>query len=109
MRGLTAEPEQVRHGPAIQVILAKALVGERLVAFELAGGRLAEKELDASVLMIARVVALVELMPAAELGADRVPEQLHDLDPFDGVDPVRAADVPVQVAADLRVLKVAAT
>jgi hypothetical protein len=36
-------------------------------------------------LVVAGVVALVELVPAAELGADRVPHQLHQLDPLDGV------------------------
>jgi hypothetical protein len=51
--------------------------------------------------MVPGVVALMQLVPAAELGADRVPQQLHQLDPLDGLDAVRAAQVRIQVGPDI--------
>ncbi len=50
-------------------------------------------------LVAARVRALVELVPAAELAADRVPEQLDELDLVDCVVAVRAAVEAVERAA----------
>src|SRR5207244_2057177 len=50
---------------------------------------------------------LVELVPTAELGTDRVPQELHELDPLDRVDAARAAQVEVEVAAQVRVLEIA--
>ena len=36
--------------------------------------------LDANVLVVAGVVCFVEAVAAAELGADRIPQELHDFD-----------------------------
>jgi hypothetical protein len=56
--------------------------------------------------VVAGVVALVKLVPPAELGADRVPQELHDLDPLLVADAVRAADILLQERVDRRVGKV---
>ena len=81
-------------------------VGEALAAVDGAGRRRDEERLDADVLVVAGVVALVELVAAAELAADGVPEQLHQLDALDRVVAAGAADVLVDVRAQLRVLEV---
>src|SRR5262249_13898708 len=54
----------------------------------------------------ARIVDLVELVPTAELGADRVPQQLHDLDALAVVDVVRAADIFGEILVDRGIVEV---
>src|SRR4051812_11319686 len=99
--------DEVRHRPAVQVVLGQAGLGEPLHGIGLALRLRGEEQLGADVLVVAGVVALVQLVPAAELGADGVPQGLHDLDPVDRVDAVGAADVLVEVGADLGGLEVA--
>src|SRR5438105_13961946 len=97
---------QVGHGPAVQVGPGQALLGEGLEAVELARRLLRLHDVRADRLVGAGVVPLVQLVPAAELGAHGVPEQLHHLHPADGVVAVGAPQVLVEVAADLRRLEV---
>src|SRR5205085_11763922 len=92
--------DEVGHGPAVEVVFVHALLGEALVAVSLTAGGGGEQDLHADVLVVAAVVALVELVAAAELAADGVPEQLHELHALDRLDPVRAADVAIEVLAD---------
>jgi hypothetical protein len=54
----------------------------------------------------ARVVALVQLVPAAELGAHGIPQELQQLDALDGAAAIGAAQIPVQVRTELRRLEV---
>ena len=57
--------------------------------------------------MAAGIVHLVELVAGAELGADGVPQKLHDLDALLVVDAVRAAHIARQIFVDLGILEVA--
>ena len=50
----------------------------------------------------AGVVALVELVPPAELRSDRIPQELHELHAIDGFDAARAAQILVEERAQLR-------
>lgn len=61
--------EQVRNGPAIQVVFAHALFDHAVHQGDGAGLLGVHQHLDAHVLVVARVVALVELAAAAEFGA----------------------------------------
>ena len=80
--------------PAILVVFGHARIRQRLHAFEGARPlRMLERE-QAHELVAARVVHLVEFVSRAELGPDRVPQQLHCFDAFLVVDSVRAAHVP---------------
>src|ERR1700722_16853048 len=60
-------------GPAVLVVVRHAGIGERDHLVEGAGAARVPHRLDADVLVVAGVVHLVELVAAAELGADRVP------------------------------------
>src|SRR6185369_1192642 len=51
-------------------------------------------------------VDFVELVAGAELSADGVPQQLHQLDPVLGIDAATAADVAVEVGAQFGNLEV---
>src|SRR5262245_38690609 len=78
--------DQIGRHPAVEVVLCHAALGE---AAELSRGaallRHRQRD-DADDLGAARIVALIELVAAAELRADGVPEQLHQLDAIHGVD-----------------------
>src|SRR6188768_2060443 len=76
--------------PALLVVVGHAGIGERDHAVVGAGAPGVEQRLNADVFVITRVVDLIELMPSAELGADRIPQQLHDLDALAVIDVVRA-------------------
>src|SRR5437588_6855311 len=104
-RAEPADVDEILHLPSVQIVLGHAALGELLPAIVLAGGERAEQRVAADLLVAAGVVDLVELVPAAELGADRVPQELHELDPLDRVDPARAAHVEVEVLAEIRVLE----
>src|SRR5215469_7911017 len=66
--------------PAVLVVIGHALIGERFHLLERAGAlRLLQLE-HADELMAAGIIHLVELVARAEFGADRVPQELHDLD-----------------------------
>ena len=72
--------DQIRHRPAVQIVFGHALLGEAFVFGRLAHHVGHHQSFKADALVIAEVIALVELVPAAELGAHRVPHQLHQLD-----------------------------
>src|SRR6267142_3400855 len=85
--------DQIGRGPAVEIVLRHALLRE---SPELRGpaavlGHLPRDQADG--LGSARVVPLVQLVAAAELGADRVPQELHELDAIDRVGAVGAAQV----------------
>src|SRR5579875_486431 len=94
---------QVGHRPSVEVVLGQAPVREPLVLVNRASRGRGEQHLEADVLVVTRVVALVQLVAPAELGADRIPQQLHQLHPLDRVIAVGAADVLVEYRPDLRV------
>src|SRR5262245_2889246 len=75
---LGVEPGRV--APTLLVVVGHALLGQRHHPVERARAARVPHALDADVLVVAGVVDLVELVAAAELGPDRVPQQLHDLD-----------------------------
>src|SRR3954454_20411011 len=93
-------------GPALLVIIGETLVGER--DHPVIGARAAriEQRLDADVLVVAGVVDFVELVPAAELGPDRIPQELHDLDALAIADVVRAAHIFRQILVDRWILEI---
>src|SRR5262249_26274020 len=71
--------EPGRIGPAVFVIFGHTLVGERQHLIERARGARIPQSLDTNILVIAGIVALIELVPPAEFSADRIPQQFHDL------------------------------
>src|SRR5262249_23096904 len=80
--GATTRIEPSRIGPAGLVVIRHAGFGETDHLIECAGAAGVPHCLDANVLVVAGVVHLVQLVASAEFRADRVPEQLHDLDAF---------------------------
>src|SRR5436305_16688 len=74
--------------PAVFVVVRKTLLGQRDHAIEGAAGARAPQRLEADILVVAGVVHLVELVPAAKLRADRVPQELHYLDALLVIDAV---------------------
>src|SRR5262245_28054247 len=77
-----------RIPPAGLVVIGEAAIGERNHAVQ--GPRAARmpQRLDADVLVVAGVVGLIEPVAAGEFRADRVPQELHELDPLLVADPV---------------------
>ena len=71
--------DEVGDGPAVQVVFGHALLGEAGHGIGQAGLLRGEQEFRPDVFMVSGVVALVEFVPAAELGADRVPESFITL------------------------------
>src|SRR5437763_11132299 len=61
--------------PAVLVVFGEARLRERGHAVERSGGARVPQRLNPDILVIAGVIHLVELVAAAELGADRVPQQ----------------------------------
>src|SRR5439155_5279855 len=94
--------DQVGHRPAVEVVLGHALLGEAPERLRLAARLGHVQGDDADGLRPARVVALVQLVPPAELGPHGVPEELHQLDALDGAGAVGAAQVLVEVGAQRR-------
>src|SRR3954447_19619422 len=93
--------------PAVLVVIGHAPLRERLHLLEGAGGlRVLQRE-DAHQLVAAGIVHLIELVARAELGADRIPQHLHDLDALLVIDAVGAADVAREILVDVGVLEVA--
>src|SRR5262245_33153129 len=66
--------------PALLVVFGETLVGEANHAVKGTGAARIPERLDADILVVAGVVHLVELVAAAELRADRIPQQLEHLD-----------------------------
>src|SRR5262245_44133331 len=98
--------DEVSSRPAIEVVFGHARLGELFPAVVLAGSERPEEGVTPDLFVAARIVDLVELVPAGELGADRVPQKLHELDAPHGVDTVRTAQIEVQVLAQVRRLEV---
>src|SRR5262252_7524134 len=99
--------DQVLGRPPVEVVLRHAGLRELFPSVVLTRGEGAEQRVAADLLVAARVVDLVQLVPAAELGAHRVPQELHELDALDGVDAARAAEVAIEVTPEIRRLEVA--
>src|SRR5436309_2098732 len=105
-RAEPARVDQVLRLPSVQVVLGHARLGELLPAVVLAGGERAEQRVTPDLLVAARVIDLVQLVAAAELGPDRVPQELHQLHALDRVDAAGAAQVEVEVLAQVGLLEV---
>ena len=91
--------DQIRHRPAIQIIFGHALFGEAFVFGRLAQHIRHHQDFKPDALMIAEIVALVQFVPAAELGAHGVPHQLHQLDAIHSRIAIRSAHVLIQIFA----------
>src|SRR5262245_62470513 len=98
--------DEVASRPAVEVVFRHARLGELFPAVVLPGRERPEEGVAPDFLVAARVVDLVELVPAAELGADRVPQELHELDAPHCVDTARTSQIEVQVPAEVRRLEV---
>src|SRR5438132_3216365 len=101
-RAEAARIHQILGLPSVEVVLRHARLGKLLPAIVLAGAERAEERVASDLLVAAGVVDLVQLVPAAELGADGVPQELHELDPLDGVHAARSPKVEVEVLAKVR-------
>src|SRR5262249_52366047 len=105
-RANPAHVDEVLRLPPVDVVLGHAALGEVLPAIVLARGERAEQRIAADLLVAARGIDLVQLVPAAELGSDRVRQELHQLHALDRVDAAGAAQVQVEILAQIRVLEV---
>src|SRR5688572_26327065 len=82
----------VGRRPAVQIVFRHALFGEPLVALRGARDVGHHERLEPDALVVPEVVALVQLVTPAELAADGIPEQLHQLHALLGAVSVRPAD-----------------
>ena len=98
--------DEIGNRPAVEVVLSETLVREATIGFRKACGFLCRKYFGTDGFVIAAIVALVEFVAAAELGADGIPEQLHYLDPINGIVAIRATNVSVEVGTDVRILEI---
>src|SRR5215471_4454110 len=94
--------DEVSSRPAIEVVFGHARLGELFPAVVLAGRERPEESVAPDLFVAARIVDLVELVPAGELGADRVPQELHELDAPHCVDTARTSQIEVQISAEVR-------
>src|SRR5262249_37522088 len=92
--------------PTVLVVVGKALLGERAHALARTAGARVPQRLDADILVVTGVVHLVELVAAAELGADGVPQQLHHLDALFVADAVRTTHVLREILVDVGIFEV---
>src|SRR5947207_7384455 len=97
MRAHPVRVDEVLGRPAVQVVLGLARLGELLPALVLARRERAEQGVAPDLLVAARVVDLVELVAPAELAADRVPQELHQLDAAHRVYPARTTQVEAEI------------
>ena len=98
--------DQVRGEPAVEVVLRHEAVDK---LFQALGGAACDRGRqipEPDILVVARVVALVELVPPAEFRADRVPQDFEQLDPLERVVAVRAAQVFIEVRSKLGRLEI---
>src|SRR4051812_13781732 len=65
--------DQIGCGPAVQVVLRHARIRESLPSIILPGGDRSEQRVPADLLMAAGVIHLIEFVPCAEFGANRIP------------------------------------
>ena len=66
--------------PSVQIIIGEALIDEFQALIQRAGAPGETDGIHADLLVVAGVIPLVQLMASAELGSDRVPKQLEQLD-----------------------------
>src|SRR2546428_5006661 len=104
--GTLSGVDQVLRLPPVEIVLRHAGLGELLPALVLARGDGAEERVAPDLLVAAGVVDLVELVPAPELGPDRVPQELHELDPPDRVHAARSPEIEIEVLAEVSRLEV---
>src|SRR6516225_4452388 len=93
--------------PAVLVIIGHALLGERLHLLERAGTLRLLQLKDADQFVAAGIIHLIELVTRAEFAADRVPQELHDLDALLVIDAVRAAHIFGEAAVDFGIFEIA--
>ena len=109
---LTADTAPITLGPGVvepagRVVVGHALVDERLHGFEVRALLRSGQRLEPDVVPPSGVVHLVQLVPATELCADAVPQELHRLHALFGVHAMRTAHVLVQQRPDFRAPEVA--
>src|SRR5262249_30301380 len=92
--------------PAGLVIIGQALLDQGFHLLERARALSMLQGKKSHEFVAARVVHLIELMACAEFTADRIPQQLHHLDPRLVVDAARSAHVFLKVFVDLGILEV---
>src|ERR1700722_20667660 len=97
---------EVGDAPAVEVVFSHALLSESLELLGIAGSLSPEQTVTSDLLGGASVVDLIKLVPAAELGGQAVPQQLHQLDALLGFVAVGAAQVAIEVGPHLRILEV---
>src|SRR5215471_4419268 len=98
--------DQVRHGPAVEVVFCHTLLGETFVLCALAEFVGYHQRLETDAFMVAKVVPLIKFMSSTELAADRVPHELHQLDAFLCGIAVGAAHKLIEILSDLRCLEI---
>src|SRR5207245_10617496 len=101
-----ADVDQVLRLPPVQIVLGHAALSELLPPIVLARGERTEQRVAPDLFVAAGVIDLVELVATAELGADSVPPDLHELEPIDIVDPPRTQNVGGGMLAQNRSLEV---
>src|SRR5580693_6295461 len=97
---------EIGHRPAIQVVLSHALLGESFILRRLPQLIGHHQGFKSNALVIAEVVALVEFVPPAELGAHGVPHQLHELHAIERGVAVGAAHESFEIIANLGHLEI---
>src|SRR5690606_12362951 len=107
MHGEVVGIDEVGNRPTFEVVLCHALLRESLDTLGIAVRERAEQAVAADLLRAPAIVDLVELVTGAELGADRVPQKLHQLRALLSGVAVRAAHVAVDVRPDLGIREIA--
>ena len=97
---------EVGNPPTVEVIFRHALLGEAFEAVGVTRRHGAEQGVAADLLGRAAIIDLVELVATTEFRSYRVPQELHQLDPLLRLVAVRAAEIAVEIGADLGVLEV---
>src|SRR5262245_14269903 len=92
--------------PAVLVVIGHAALGEGLHLLERAGSLRLLQSKQADQLVAAGIVHLVELVAGAELAADCIPQELHDLDALFVIDAVGAAHVARKIPVDVGVFEI---
>src|SRR6266511_553205 len=98
--------DEVGHSPAVQVVLTHALLDKPLTGICHAIRHRREQHFHTNVLVVAGIIAIVQLMTSTELAADGIPQELHELYSILCVVAIGAAQIFVQVRAQLRDLEV---
>src|SRR5580698_4457881 len=89
--GIGVEPGGV--GPTRLVVVRHALLNQRFHCLQITAAFGTRQRLRANVLPPASIIAFVQLVSSAELSADCIPQQLHDLDPLGIFDAMRTAHI----------------